>query len=438
MTQLTALRRVVAGALVTFLALVGGIASSTAAAAVDVPDRFTWSGSGYGHGVGMSQFGAYELSRRGLGGIKILKHYYTGARAPYTTTPGRLRVQVHGPDPYGYGAGYGDTGRTTYVTVTGGDWRLRKPGVGTKAQGTGPVTLKVRIGDRGVVRVKVGGRVYKGDMMRIQWSGTTYWRSKGAPAVATVDGAHGAYRHGRLTVVNRQMTPNITNDVLLNTEYLYGIAEMPSSWGLQGGQNALRAQAMVARSYAIAKHDGKPGCRCEVVDDVRDQYYSGWLKENEGTDGRYGSVWRQAVDKNTRGKREARVLQVDGRSVAAHYFSSSGGRTANSEDVWSSYVSYERSVADPYSLLAPGNAYASWTRSMTQQAARDLFGLVNVETIEVTRRWSSGQMRTVTATQPNGRTASISGKADQMRAWFGRATTRGSMPAAWITSIDPS
>lgn len=426
--------RTVAVVTALFVAAAGGLVASTPASAASYPDKFIVSGSGYGHGVGMSQYGAYELARQGKTGVGILKHYYTGAKAPYTTTPKRIRVQVHGPDPYSF-AGYGDSGRNTWVTITGGDWRVRKPGNGTVAQGSGKTRIKVRIGTKGAVRIKVDDKVYKGDKMRLQWSGTTYWRPKGKRAVATIDGAHGAYRHGRLTVVNKKSTPNITNDVLLNTEYLYGIAEMPSSWGLNGGGRALRAQAMTARSYAISKHDGKPACRCHVVDDVRDQYYSGWKKENEGSGGRYGAVWTKAVDKTTKGTTRARVLQVGGRPVAAHYFSSSGGRTANSEDVWSSRLSYERSVDDPYSLRAPGNSYSSWKRTMTQQQARNLFGLNNVASIKVTRTWSSGQVRTLTATQPNGRTATLSGKADQMRSWVGRATTRGSMPASWITKI---
>ncbi|WP_418276172.1 SpoIID/LytB domain-containing protein [Isoptericola jiangsuensis] len=427
------MRRCLAGAVALLIAATGGLVAAAPATAADVPDEFTISGSGYGHGVGMSQYGAYQLAREGRSAVKILQHYYAGSTAPYTSTASRVRVQVHGPDPYGY-SGYGDSGRNTWVTIRGGDWRVRKDGVGTVAQGSGTTTMKVRIGTKGAVRIKVGGKVYKGDTMRIQWSGTTYWRSTGKKAVATIDGTHGSYRHGRLTVVNRKNVPNITNDLLLNTEYLYGIAEMPSSWGLNSGARALRAQAITARSYALSKLTGKSACRCHVVDDVRDQNYTGWNKENEGS-GRYGAVWTKAVDATVRSSTSARVLQVAGRPVAAHYFSSSGGRTANSEDVWSSALSYERSESDPYSLRAPGNSYRSWTRTLTQSKARQLFGLNNVSSIKVTRTWSSGQVRTLTATQPNGKTASISGKADQVRSWVGRATTRGSMPAAWITGV---
>ncbi|PFG44078.1 SpoIID/LytB domain protein [Isoptericola jiangsuensis] len=427
------LHRALAGAVALLVAAAGGLAVAAPASAA-VPDDFTVTGSGYGHGVGMSQFGAYELAREGRSAVKILRHYYSGSKVPYTSTPKRVRVQVYGPDPYGY-SGYGDSGRTT-ITVSGGDWRVRVPGKGTVAQGSGTKTLKVRIGAKGNVRVRVDDRTHVAPKVRIQWSGTTYWRPSGRTAVATVVGTHGSYKNGRLTIQGRSGTPNITNDVLLNTEYLYGIAEMPSSWGLNGGDRALRAQAVTARSYALSKIASvRTACDCHVVDDVRDQNYAGWRKEAEGTGGRYGAAWKKAVDATTRDTTTARVLQVGGRPVAAHYFSSSGGRTANSEDVWSSALSYERSVADPYSLRAPGNSYRSWTRTITQAKARQLFGLQNVASIKVTRTWSSGQMRTLTATQPDGTTATLTGKADQMRAWVGRATTRGSLPAAWVSRI---
>jgi stage II sporulation protein D len=426
------LRRALAGTVALLVAATGGLAVAAPASAA-APDDFTITGSGYGHGVGMSQYGAYQLAREGRSAVGILRHYYTGASAGYRTTPTQVQVQVYGPDPYGY-SGYGDSAGTTRVTVSGGEWRVREPGKGTVAQGSGTETLTVRIGDRGNVRVRVNGKVHVAPVLRIQWSGTRYWRPTGRTAVATISGTHGSYKNGRLTIVNRRGIPNITNDVRLNTEYLYGIAEMPSSWGLNGGDRALRAQAITARSYALSK-SWKSACNCQVVDDVRDQNYAGWRKQAEGTGARYGKVWVKAVDATTRSTTNARVLQVGGRAVAAHYFSSSGGRTASSEDVWTSALSYERSVADPYSLRAPGNSYRSWTRTLTQAQARRLFGLKNVQSIKVTRTWSSGQVRTLTATQPNGTKATLSGKADQMRSWVGRATTRGSMPAAWITRV---
>lgn len=428
-------RRWYAWAAAVLVALGSGLLVAAPARAADVPSSFRLSGSGYGHGVGMPQYGAYELSRRGATGRAILERYYTGASVGYDTTPLGIWVQVYGPDPSGTSSTAGDRGRTTSVTVRGGEWRLLKSGAGTVAKSAQDTTLTITTTTSGAVRVTVDGTAYQGDLFRIQWSGTRFWRATGNPSIATVKGAHGEYRHGQLTVTARSGIPNITNDLRINTEYLYGLAEMPSSWALGGGAAALAAQATVARSYAALKSTVRSGCRCHVVDDVRDQNFTGWKKENEGTGGRYGALWKAAVDATTRSLTEGRMLTYGGRPVEAHYFSSSGGRTAHSEEVWSSRIPYERSVADPYSKVAPGNSYASWTRTITQEQARLLFDLPNVASIKVTSRWTSGQARTITATNLRGTTRTVSGSADAVRAKVGARTTAGSLPAAWITGI---
>ncbi|WP_402466803.1 SpoIID/LytB domain-containing protein [Isoptericola aurantiacus] len=405
-----------------------------AAATTPAPEVFRFYGSGYGHGVGMPQYGAFQMAREGATATRILKHYYTGVGTPYLTTPMNIRVQVYGPDPYSF-SGYGDTSATTTVTIDRGAWRVRNGHGTTLVNGTGGATLNVSKTTSGKVKVKTGGKTYSAGVTRIYWSGTRYYKKGGTAAVAQVQGAHGTYRHGRLTVTVKNGIPNITNDVRLNTEYLYGIAEMPSSWGLSGGERALRAQAITARSYALSKLSNKAACRCHVVDDVRDQNYTGWKKENEGAGGRYGKLWKASVDLTRTSTTRARVLTYRGQAVAAHYYSSSGGRTADSEDVWTSVVPYERSVSDPYSRRAPGNSYATWTRTLTQASASDLFGLPKVVSVRVTARWPSGQVRSITGTNRRGTTSTLSGKADKMRSVIGRATTAGSLPASWITSI---
>lgn len=426
-------RRAAAAAVAGMLAVSGTVVAATSAEAA-VPSSFTLSGSGYGHGVGMPQYGAYEMARRGSGSWSILEHYYAGGKAAWKDTTGdNILVQVYGKDPLGR-SGYGDTKTTTTVTVTGGDWRLRSADGRTLTSGSGTKTFTVGVtaGDRS--RITVNGKTFDDQILRIHWSGTRFYKPSGKRAVATVAGAHGSYKHGRLAATARGGVPNITNDVLLNTEYLYGIAEMPSSWGLNGGLSALAAQAITARSYVMTK-PLLAACRCNVVDDVRDQYYTGWKKESEGTDARYGKVWKKAVDATTASRTRARVLTYGGKPVAAHYYSSSGGRTADSEDVWSSVVPYERSVSDPYSKVAPGNSYASWTRKLTQAQARALFGLTDVASIKVSSKWTSGQARTLTATSSTGKTATVTGKADSIRSTVGKRTTAGSMPSSWITRI---
>ncbi|GHH75728.1 SpoIID/LytB domain-containing protein [Promicromonospora soli] len=417
--------RVVLGALVLVAALLVPAAPASAA----VPDSFVVKGSGFGHGVGMPQYGAFQMAREGYSASSILRHYYTDAAPSDRTTPLQVSVQVFGPDPYAF-AGYGDTTDTTTITVTGGWWRLVDGGV--QIESGPPGTLRATASDGDIV-VQGDGRTFRRDDLTLEWSGTRHWKSTAARAVVSIAGAHGTYRHGRMFLSEIDGVPNISNQLRLNSEYLYGIAEMPSSWGATGGQEALRAQAIVARSYAVLKAaDWKPACDCHLVDDVRDQQFSGWKKEAEPT---YGTYWRAAVNATWTSSQNGRVLTYGGVPVAAHYYSSSGGRTANSEDVWSSVIPYERSVSDPFSKRAPGNSYASWTRVMSQSRAQDLFGLGNVKWIRVTDRYSSGQARTLTASSALGVVRTITGKADYIRATVGRHTYAGSLPAAWISDV---
>lgn len=395
-------------------------------AAADVPGSFTITGSGYGHGVGMAQYGAYQMAREGRTPGQILGHYYQGARNGSVTTPRDIDVQVYGPDPYGV-PGYGDSGPTR-IDVKGGTWLLEAQGRAV-ARGSGPVEVSVRRGD---LVVRADGRTHRYDRMWLLWSGSPYYRPGDALSVAQVQGAHGSYRWGRLQLSASGGVPNVVNRVPLNGAYLYGLAEMPASWGAAGGRAALEAQAIVARSFALLRSgQWKARCRCHVVDDVRDQHFSGWKHEGSPS----ARHWTDAVAATRDSLTRARVLTWSGRPVEAHYFSSSGGRTANSEDVWASKVPYERSVADPWSLRAPGNGYASWGRLLTQENAQRLFGLPEVASIKVADRWASGQVAALVATSPSGKTATVRGSADRIRSVVGKRTGAGDLPSSWISAV---
>src|SRR5687767_7805372 len=70
-------------ALVMGLSLVPG---QTAGAA----EQFTFYGGGWGHGIGMSQWGAYGLAQQGWGPARILKQYYRGVRVREQAPPATL------------------------------------------------------------------------------------------------------------------------------------------------------------------------------------------------------------------------------------------------------------------------------------------------------------------------------------------------------------
>jgi stage II sporulation protein D len=140
-----------------------------------------------------------------------------------------------------------------------------------------------------------------------------------------------------LTVVGGFL--RVINVVSLDA-YIQGVVanEMPFQWPSE----ALEAQAVAARTYALANAEkGKP---YDLYADVRDQVYRGVEGETERTN---------AAVKATAGK----VVLYGGKIATTYYFSSSGGRTANSEDVFGFVVPYLRSRPDPWDQASPNHRW---------------------------------------------------------------------------------
>lgn len=152
--------------------------------------------------------------------------------------------------------------------------------------------------------------------------------------------------------------------------YLKGIGEMPTDWGSpsNGGMEALKAQAVAARTYALNWLNAHPGQ--SICTDQNCQVYIGSDK---------GSYWDQAVDA-TRGI----VITYGGAPITAWYASTAGGYTRTSQDVWGGYTAYTKRVRDydgngqPYDVLSPwyhkawGDA-GNGTPWLTEAQTEDLF-----------------------------------------------------------------
>ena len=397
-----------------------------APAAYPAATSFTFSGSGWGHGVGLSQYGAQGMAASGAGTPEILQHYYTGTQVASGASNPLLDVNVgyHRPSTTARLLGLAD-GASLEVCAMSGSSCVRRAVVHDAAadQSTaGRVTLfrhngrvRARVRDEnGVVSRITGARV------RLRWSGTSYLQDSGAASVLRLGDGH-EYRHGELMVFPYS-TDRINDVVRQHLEnYLLGVAEMPSSWE----PAALQAQAIIARTYALK--DGaslREGCHCNLLNSVADQSYTGWAKESEGSGAYYGQRWVSAV-RGTAGQ----VVTYDGQLASTYYFSSSGGHTLNSQDVWSATVPYLRSVNDPWSLSS-SNPNASWTATLSQARVRRVFGFP-VHALRVSASYDGGAMESVTAISEDGQAHTITRKADQLRALFG-------LKSDWVTSISES
>ena len=151
----------------------------------------------------------------------------------------------------------------------------------------------------------------------------------------------------------------------VNDEYLYGLGEVPSSWS----KEALKAQTVAARSYAIYKMLNNPNsttvddCQCQIYTTSTHQVFSGFNKEVSS----YGASWVAAVNETVSGN-TGKVVTANGSVISTYYSSSTGGRSQAAHEVWGgSPVSYLLGSDDRWSLNAnTGNPNISWTVTIDQ------------------------------------------------------------------------
>lgn len=319
---------------------IAGWGASTPLASADA--AFTFQGSGWGHGVGMSQWGARGMAAQGSSAAQILSHYYTGTSLGAVATPG-IRVLLGTASSFTLTP----TAPSAY-SVLGGAGLGSSAGVVTATASGGAVLLS------GGVNTVAGGAVAVS--------------AAGSPMRVSPPG----YRYNRGTIVLIPTGTGTLQAVLSISmqEYLYGLGEMPSSWPAA----ALEAQATAARTYAQKKvNTVGGGGTYDIVGGLPDQSYIGWDKEGASM----GNLWTAAVDATN-----ALVVLSNGGLIDAVYSASSGGHTESSESVWVSALPYLRGVPDPADLTG-GNPNASWVRTYTGSQLGAWFGLGEVTSVQV-------------------------------------------------------
>jgi stage II sporulation protein D len=294
-------------------------------------------GRGYGHGIGLSQYGALGFAQHGTGYKEIVDHYYRDTViGSYGANPvvrvllqGGRRVVVSGAVSAG---GKKLDASRTYVAVASG----------------GSVVLRTSSGR------KVGTF---GAPLRIAPAGGGAFRLHGPAANGVRDGRY----RGALEVRPSGTGVQAINAVRLET-YLRGVvaAESPASWPLE----ALKAQAVVARSYAVTSNVGSTTDGIDQYADTRSQMYRGLASEFASTD--------QAI-RETAGE----VVKQGSRVVTTYFFSTSGGRTENIENSFIGALpqSYLKSVEDPYDSVSPKHTWGPFKLSRAQ-AQKKLGSLV--------------------------------------------------------------
>jgi stage II sporulation protein D len=325
-------------------------ASSAAAKTIYV----VW-GRGWGHGVGMSQWGAFGLASQGKSYQEILAHYYTGTNID--TRPS-IAVNV-----------LLASGRSSVHIGSAADFKV---GARTHAAGS-PLVTPAPDG-----RIKVEGL-----------TGTFASPLTFSPGSQPLALGSARYR-GSLVVSRVGSGLRVVNRVGIEG-YLKGVVprESPSSWPLE----ALKAQAVAARSYALTSGGKCGGFLCP---DTRDQVYGGF-------DGEAASS-NAAVDATAH-----EVVEFSDSIAQTFFFSSSGGRTATPKDGFGSgatNLAYLQSVADPSDLNA-SNPNRYWQHVYTAGGLGRLLGTGSAQDVVVSRN-GSGRAANLAVTTAGG-TTSVSG-----------------------------
>jgi stage II sporulation protein D len=318
-----------------------------AASVASAKTTFTIRGAGFGHGVGMSQYGAMGYAQQGRNAAEILAHYYTGTALGTTDPNQQVRVLL--------------VPQTKAARITG----ARQAGT-RKLDPKVTYTLK----RRGISQVELSanGRRLATFSAPLQVAGDG--------GVTSLSG-QGSYR-GVL-----EFEPNVFNGLqVINSvgleDYLQGVvpAESPASWPAE----ALKAQAIAARTYAIttAKSDD-----FDHYADTRSQVYKGVGIEVASTN--------DAIA-DTRGQ----VVTYQGQPIVTYFFSTSGGRTESVENttLGDEPKPWLKSVEDPYDDVSPRHR---WTLKPSKASvAKKLGGLVkgSFKGIRVTKRGESPRIMT--------------------------------------------
>lgn len=401
------------GGYITWTSKEGAKVFYNAPKAPTVPSQFTINGSGFGHGVGMSQYGAQGMAKEGKNAKTILEYYYNPAKLESTTTHANADIKVQ------------ILAGVTTSTITPKDGSLRVKAGGTTIQTAKKLTI-TQSGNKRVYAYDGKKHTASSSYETIEWQNTRAWNSGTKNTVVSVDKANGgsgavSYRHGKILVNSLNKKLNLVNQVRMNDEYLYGLAEMPSSWE----PAALSSQAIAGRTYAMRNMSSlKTACGCHVYDEVKSQKFIGWNKENEGTNAQWGKRWKSAVDKTlTRNSnktvKNAQVMKHKGGYIDAVYSSSSNGKTQASKDMWGGDLPYLKSRNDAWST-GTHNPNRTWNVKASQSKMSQAFGLKNIVSVSLSKN-SSGYVSKATAKDKNGKTKSLTGA--QMRSAFGLKST---------------
>ena len=358
---------------VPFFALVLLLTIGISPAQADIPTNSSVihiEGNGWGHGIGMSQYGAYGRALPiGQGGgaqtaEQILSFYYPGTSLSVVEVPNDLRVHIFS----GEGATFTTSGPVDLLNASGNSFASI------------PAQTVLTIGrSSSVISITTPDNVDQ--CIEIAQPENIQHCTDGPISIDLVEGepvqtdvieqftdvgtSGNSYQWGRLVIRERDLEGDGVFVILENLpmeKYIYGLAEVSPSWPTA----ALESQAIAGRSYALAhinsrRTSGNWSMPWDLYSTINDQYYIGYTHESANN----AENWTAAVEATA-----GQVLLNGESPISAYYSSSNGGHSEAGAYVFCTAanhpcpdISYLPAQVDPFDSV--GNPYSTWERDYT-------------------------------------------------------------------------
>jgi stage II sporulation protein D len=385
--------------------------------AVDVPATFSFQGSGYGHGVGLSQMGARSMALAGQSSEQIIKYFYKDVVIEQKDDSKILRVNI----------GHLLASAKISTATKGSQLQIIQGEAGSESilpvsSLADSISFSI-IGSTVSPRVTVGKTTQvltRSRTFTIRWAGTRYLEGPDTLISVSHSGVTQKLRYGQIQVKAVKSPAGyrieMTNSVRLADEYLWGVSEMPSFWPVA----ALEAQAIASRTYALSKAGiYKSVCDCDLYGSISDQTFLGYAKEIEK---KYGVIWKDIVTRTT-----GLTITQAGLPITAYFSSSSGGKTELAINAWGSSKAYTQIVDDPGSLdLILNPRFVTWNREVPQSVIAAAFLLPDVVSLEILGVNESGTVAQIQATSSTGVQVALRGETFR---------SRTKIPSAWFSLV---
>lgn len=381
-----------------------------------------FTGSGWGHGVGMSQYGAQGMALNGSTASQVLGYYYPTTQLGSISSSAVKSFLLDEPMPL-------------WVNL------MRDQTTITFRPRSGAATLCLESGEQ-VCPLAAG----KDEMWRFEVQADGCVFSKQVDGAWTPQTEPGTCRgsvtpNNSSTSIEMVFTGNRYANGVLRLRpgvtitgvhavwqtalepYVRGVSEMPDSWHAA----ALKTQAIAARSYALARagwrgsawefsNSRKDACYCNLYATTNDQVW-------KGASGAASNPNFAAAASATAGTIVIQTVGTGAGKVAETvYSSSSGGTTERNSDYWGGgQLPYLVNVDDSAAKLPEaGNPHASWTKPVAGSTVAAALGFNSVASAQVTAFYSSGSAKTVRFTgTKDGQNVAVDVTGNWVRIKFG-------------------